>query len=93
MIYQPNSTTQTAMDTTNFEDYFALTLSNIVDYEYDTVYLKIVWIHMQSLRVHHAQRGIGGLDVVHVLYGSLQTPHHGSTVSCHLGVTHDRSRA
>lgn len=58
-----------------------------------TTYLEVVWIHMQFLRVHHTERGIGGLDVVHVLDGSLQTSHHSPPVSCHLGVTHDRSGA
>lgn len=56
-------------------------------------YPEVVGIHMQFLRVHHTEWRIGGLDVVHVLDGSLQTSHHSPPVSCHLGVTHDRSGA
>lgn len=56
-------------------------------------YLEVVGIHMQFLRVHHTECCKGGLDVIHVLDGSLQTSHHCPPVTCYLGVTHDRSGA
>uniref|UniRef100_A0A8C6S7B2 Uncharacterized protein n=1 Tax=Neogobius melanostomus TaxID=47308 RepID=A0A8C6S7B2_9GOBI len=36
----------------------------------------IVGIHVQFLRVQHAQLSVGGLDVVHVLDGPVQSVQH-----------------
>uniref|UniRef100_A0A3Q2SR71 Uncharacterized protein n=1 Tax=Fundulus heteroclitus TaxID=8078 RepID=A0A3Q2SR71_FUNHE len=49
-------------------------------------------IHMELLRVHNTQFGIGGLDVVQVLHSSFQSTHHSSSMLCHFGVTEDGSR-
>uniref|UniRef100_A0A8C1TDB6 Uncharacterized protein n=1 Tax=Cyprinus carpio TaxID=7962 RepID=A0A8C1TDB6_CYPCA len=45
------------------------------------LYGKIVRIHVQFLRVQHAQFGIGFLDIIHVLHGSVKPMEHNNSVS------------
>uniref|UniRef100_A0A3B4C3H5 Uncharacterized protein n=1 Tax=Pygocentrus nattereri TaxID=42514 RepID=A0A3B4C3H5_PYGNA len=52
-------------------------------------YHEVVGIHVQFLRVQLAELGVGGLDVVQVLHGSVQPTHDGLTVSSHFRVPHD----
>uniref|UniRef100_A0A665V8M8 Uncharacterized protein n=1 Tax=Echeneis naucrates TaxID=173247 RepID=A0A665V8M8_ECHNA len=52
-------------------------------------YPEVIRIHMQLLRVHHAQLGVGALDVVHVLHGIFQPTHHCLSMCGHFRVSHD----
>uniref|UniRef100_A0A665V9B5 Uncharacterized protein n=1 Tax=Echeneis naucrates TaxID=173247 RepID=A0A665V9B5_ECHNA len=52
-------------------------------------YPEVIRIHMQLLRVHHAQLGVGALDVVHVLHGIFQPTHHCLSMCGHFSVSHD----
>uniref|UniRef100_A0A3B4YZD2 Uncharacterized protein n=1 Tax=Stegastes partitus TaxID=144197 RepID=A0A3B4YZD2_9TELE len=54
--------------------------------------LEIVRIHMQFLRVQHAQLCVGGLDVVHVLHSTVQTVEDSFSVNCNHWVCFDGSR-
>ncbi|KAG9334802.1 hypothetical protein JZ751_006551 [Albula glossodonta] len=47
------------------------------------------WIHVKFLGVQHAELGVGVLDVVHVLHGTVQTVQHYGAVSGHPRVAHD----
>ncbi|KAJ0015762.1 hypothetical protein NQD34_014052, partial [Periophthalmus magnuspinnatus] len=47
---------------------------------------EVVGIHVQLLRVQHAQLGVGALDVIHVLDGPVQPVQHPHTVCRHVGV-------
>lgn len=49
-------------------------------------YPEVVGVHVDFLRVHHAQLGVGGLDVVHVLHSTVQAPHHCLAMLCYLRV-------
>ncbi|TRY89220.1 hypothetical protein DNTS_025392 [Danionella cerebrum] len=51
----------------------------------------VVRVHAQLLGVQHAQIGVGGFDIVHVLHGQLQALHHSFTMSSDHGVPHDSS--
>uniref|UniRef100_A0A3B4C7H4 Uncharacterized protein n=1 Tax=Pygocentrus nattereri TaxID=42514 RepID=A0A3B4C7H4_PYGNA len=53
------------------------------------LHISVVGIHVQFLRVQHTELGVGGLDVVQVLHGSVQPTHDGLTVSSHFRVAHD----
>lgn len=55
------------------------------------VYLEVIRVHMQLLGVQHAQFGIFGLDVVHVLHGPVQTVEDGCSVFCNQWVSDDGS--
>uniref|UniRef100_A0A3P9ALB0 Uncharacterized protein n=1 Tax=Esox lucius TaxID=8010 RepID=A0A3P9ALB0_ESOLU len=52
----------------------------------------VIWIHVQFLRVQHAQLGVGGLDVIHVLYRLVQSTQYSLSMSCNHGVSLDGSR-
>uniref|UniRef100_A0A3B4G346 Uncharacterized protein n=1 Tax=Pundamilia nyererei TaxID=303518 RepID=A0A3B4G346_9CICH len=52
-------------------------------------YPEVIGIHMEFLGVHNAQVGVGLLDVVQVLHSIFQTTHHGPSVLCHFGVSHN----
>uniref|UniRef100_A0A8C4DPA9 Uncharacterized protein n=1 Tax=Dicentrarchus labrax TaxID=13489 RepID=A0A8C4DPA9_DICLA len=52
-------------------------------------YPEVIRIHMDFLRVLHAQLGIDVLDVVHVLHSSVQPTHHCLTVLGHQRVSED----
>uniref|UniRef100_A0AAY5EQM5 Uncharacterized protein n=1 Tax=Electrophorus electricus TaxID=8005 RepID=A0AAY5EQM5_ELEEL len=54
-------------------------------------HLHIVGIHVQFLGVQDTQFSVGGLDVVHVLHGSLQTAQYNCSVGGNTGVSHDGS--
>uniref|UniRef100_A0A671UMK4 Uncharacterized protein n=1 Tax=Sparus aurata TaxID=8175 RepID=A0A671UMK4_SPAAU len=55
------------------------------------VYLEVIRVHMQLLGVQHAQFGIFGLDVVHVLHSPVQTVEDGCSVFCNHWVSDDGS--
>ena len=57
------------------------------------IYPEVVGIHVQFLRMQHTELGVGGLDVVHVLHGSVQPTHDGLAVSSHFRVAHDSGGA
>ena len=52
-------------------------------------YPEVVRIHMEFLRVHHAQLGVRILDVVQVLHSIFQTTHHCLTMLADLSVSED----
>uniref|UniRef100_A0A3B5M6Z1 Uncharacterized protein n=1 Tax=Xiphophorus couchianus TaxID=32473 RepID=A0A3B5M6Z1_9TELE len=51
------------------------------------LYVEVVGVHLQFLRVQHAQVFVCGLNVVHVLHSFLQTCHDDLSVSRHFGVS------
>uniref|UniRef100_A0A8C2XAJ7 Uncharacterized protein n=1 Tax=Cyclopterus lumpus TaxID=8103 RepID=A0A8C2XAJ7_CYCLU len=55
------------------------------------LYLEIVGVHVQFLRVQHAQLGVGVLHVVHVLHTSVQTVQDNCSVFCNIWISHDCS--
>uniref|UniRef100_A0A3Q3KU45 Hemoglobin subunit alpha-A-like n=2 Tax=Mastacembelus armatus TaxID=205130 RepID=A0A3Q3KU45_9TELE len=52
-------------------------------------YPEVIRIHMELLRVHHAQTGVSILDVVHVLHGFIQPTHHRLAMLGHFRVSQD----
>uniref|UniRef100_A0A3Q3RMD6 Uncharacterized protein n=1 Tax=Mastacembelus armatus TaxID=205130 RepID=A0A3Q3RMD6_9TELE len=51
--------------------------------------LEVIRIHMELLRVHHAQIGVSVLDVVHVLHSLFQPTHHRLAMLGHFRVSQD----
>uniref|UniRef100_A0A8C5EH18 Uncharacterized protein n=1 Tax=Gouania willdenowi TaxID=441366 RepID=A0A8C5EH18_GOUWI len=55
------------------------------------LYLEVTRVHLQFLRVQHAQLCICSLDVVHVLHSLLQGLHDHFSMSCYFGIGGDSS--
>uniref|UniRef100_A0A3Q2Q5C9 Uncharacterized protein n=1 Tax=Fundulus heteroclitus TaxID=8078 RepID=A0A3Q2Q5C9_FUNHE len=55
-------------------------------HHHEQLYVEVVGVHLQFLRVQHTQLFVRGLDVIHVLHSFLQTGEDNLPVSCHLGV-------
>uniref|UniRef100_A0A8C2X8R3 Uncharacterized protein n=1 Tax=Cyclopterus lumpus TaxID=8103 RepID=A0A8C2X8R3_CYCLU len=55
------------------------------------LYLEIIGVHAQFLRVQHAQLGVGVLQVVHVLHTPLQTVEDSLSMFCNQWISHDCS--